>query len=42
MIQYIVLVAVIALAGIAAFRGFGRDASTTVKEQGTNVARMGF
>jgi hypothetical protein len=42
MVQYIVLVAVIALGGIAAFADFGRAASHTIEQQGPNVARMGF
>lgn len=42
MVQYIVLVAVIALSGIAAFTDFGQDTSHTIEQQGPNVARMGF
>jgi hypothetical protein len=42
MVQYIVLVAVVALFGITAFGDFGARAATTVKEQGLNVALLGF
>ena len=42
MVQYLILVAVIALFCIAAFVDFGKAASNTIEQQGTNVARMGF
>jgi len=42
MVQYIVLVAVVALCGVAAFVHFGGSAATTVEKQGPNVALMGF
>jgi len=42
MVQYIVLVAVIALFGIGAFVDFGTDASHTIEQQGADAARLGF
>jgi len=42
MVQYIVLVAVIALFGLAAFASFGTRAAATIEQQGPNVALLGF
>jgi Flp pilus assembly pilin Flp len=46
LVEYLVLVGVIALLSIPAFRHFGNDAGNTVKDQGTLVEgllpKMGF
>jgi hypothetical protein len=42
MVQYIILVAVLALSGAVAFGDFGKAAKGTIAQQGPNIARMGF
>lgn len=42
LVEYIVLVAVVALLSIFAFAIFGSDSSTVVNRQGADVALMGL
>jgi Flp pilus assembly pilin Flp len=41
MVEYMVLVAVVALAGIAAFNKFSTSIDQTAEKQGANVAKLG-
>jgi Flp pilus assembly pilin Flp len=41
-VEYVILVGVVALLAIHAFSVFGTGTSTVVREQGADVAKMGF
>ena len=42
LLEYIVLVGVVALLGIAAFTGYGTDVSSAVHREGVDVSQLGF
>jgi hypothetical protein len=42
LVEYLVLVGVVALLAIQAFTIFGQDASTTIGKEGADVAKLGF
>ncbi len=41
MVEYLVVVGLVALGAIAAFKGFSSDASNAIKGQGTTVKGLG-
>jgi hypothetical protein len=41
-VEYVILVGVVALLAIHAFSVFGTDASTTIRLEGADVAKLGF
>ena len=41
-IEYVVLVGVVALLALHAFTVFGTDASSTIRQEGADVSRLGF
>jgi Flp pilus assembly pilin Flp len=41
-VEYVILVGVVALLAIHAFTVFGTDTSTVVHQEGANVAKLGF
>jgi Flp pilus assembly pilin Flp len=41
-VEYLILVGVVALLAIHAFTVFGTDTSTVVHAEGANVAKLGF
>jgi Flp pilus assembly pilin Flp len=42
LVEYLILVGVVALLAIHAFTVFGTDTSTVIHEEGANVAKLGF
>ena len=42
MVEYLVLVGVVALLGLSAFTLFGQETSSVVQGEGADVAQMGF
>jgi hypothetical protein len=42
LVEYVILVGVVALLAIHAFTVFGTDTSTVVHQEGANVAKLGF
>jgi Flp pilus assembly pilin Flp len=41
-VEYVVLVGVVALLALHAFTVFGTDASSTIRQQGADVSKLGF